>query len=68
MEMWLRIAQKYPIGVLEERLIRYRHFHDSSSLRYHKLRTEPGRYFRIVDLYLDNGGRPVAHAVGVSRT
>jgi hypothetical protein len=57
MEMWLRIAQKYPLGVLNERLIRYRHFHDSSSMRYHKLRTEPGRYFTIVDLYLDAGGR-----------
>src|SRR5207244_2100162 len=32
-------------------------FHDSSSMRYHTLRTEPGRYFSIVDLYLDSGGR-----------
>jgi glycosyl transferase family 2 len=60
MEMWLRIAQKYPIGILEERLLRYRHFHDSSSLRYHKLRTEPSRYFRIMDLYLDSAGRAIA--------
>lgn len=59
-EMWLRIAQKYPVGVLEERLIRYRHFHDSSSMRYHTLRTEPGRYFTIMDLYLDSGGRQIA--------
>jgi GT2 family glycosyltransferase len=60
MEMWLRIAQKYPIGILEERLLRYRHFHDSSSLRYHKLRTEPGRYFWIMDLYLEEGARRLA--------
>jgi hypothetical protein len=60
MEMWLRISQKYPIGILEGRLLRYRHFHDSSSLRYHKLRTEPGRYFRIMDLYGEQGGRAVA--------
>jgi Glycosyl transferase family 2 len=60
MEMWLRISQKYPIGILEERLLRYRHFHDSSSLRYHKLRTETGRYFRIMDLYLEQGGKAVA--------
>jgi glycosyltransferase involved in cell wall biosynthesis len=60
LEMWLRIARNYPIGILEERLIRYRHFHDSSSLRYHRLRTEVGRYFRIMDLYLEDGGRTVA--------
>ncbi len=60
MEMWLRIARSYPVGVLEQRLLRYRHFHDSSSMRYHKLRTEPGRYFWIMDLDLDNGGRAVA--------
>jgi glycosyltransferase involved in cell wall biosynthesis len=59
-EMWLRIAQKYPVGILEERLLRYRHFHDSSSLRYHKLRTVPGRYFEIMDLYLEEGGRKLA--------
>lgn len=59
-EMWLRISQKYPIGILEERLLRYRHFHDSSSLRYHKLRTDQQRYFVIMDLYLDRGGRAVA--------
>jgi FkbM family methyltransferase len=60
MDMWLRISLKYPIGILEERLLRYRHFHDSSSLRYHKLRTELGRYFQIMDLYLEQGGRAVA--------
>jgi hypothetical protein len=59
-EMWLRISQKHPIGILEERLLRYRHFHDSSSLRYHKLRTEPGRYFWIMDLYLEEGARKLA--------
>ena len=60
MEMWLRISRKYPIGILEERLLRYRHFHDSSSLRYHRLRTEPGRYYTIMDMYLDQGARGIA--------
>ena len=60
MEMWLRIAKHYPLGILEDRLLRYRHFHDSSSARYHKLRTDPGRYFMIMDLYLDQGGRSLA--------
>ena len=60
LEMWLRIAQKYPIGILEDRLLRYRHFHEKSSHRYHRLRTETGRYFTIMDLYLDRGGRAIA--------
>jgi glycosyltransferase involved in cell wall biosynthesis len=60
LDMWLRIAQKYPIGVLEEYLLRYRHGHGNSSQRYHHLRTEPERYFVIMDLYLQNGGRAVA--------
>ena len=66
MEMWLRIAQKYPIGVLEERLLRYRHFHDNSSSRYHKLRAEPGRFFRIMDLYMEDCGRAVATPAAIA--
>jgi glycosyltransferase involved in cell wall biosynthesis len=60
LEMWLRIARHYPIGIIEQHLLRYRHFHDSSSRRYHHLRTDPERHFRILDLYLDEGGRELA--------
>ncbi len=60
LEMWLRIARRYPVGILEEYLLRYRHGHSSSSQRYHHLRTEPERYFQIMDLYLEDGGRAVA--------
>ena len=60
LDMWVRIARKYPVGLLEERLLRYRHFHNSSSLRYQKLRTEEDLHFRIVDLCLDDGGRSLA--------
>lgn len=59
-DMWLRIARKYPIGILEEYLIYYRHGHSSSSKRYHHLRTDQERYFYIMDLYLENGGRTIA--------
>jgi hypothetical protein len=62
LEMWLRIARSYPIGVLEEHLLRYRRGHGSSSERYHRLRTDPFRFFRIVDLELDAGGRKLAAA------
>lgn len=53
LEMWLRIARTYPIGVLEEHLLRYRRGHGSSSERYHRARTDPERLFRIVDLELE---------------
>lgn len=62
LEMWLRIAQKYPIGILEEYLFCYRYGHGNSAQRYHHLRTDPSRYFQIMDMYLDDGGRAVATA------
>ncbi len=60
LEMWLRIAQKYPLAILDEYLLRYRHFEGQSSRRYHNLRTDAERYFAIMDLYLENGGREIA--------
>jgi glycosyltransferase involved in cell wall biosynthesis len=60
LEMWLRIARQYPIAILDEYLLRYRRGHDSSSRRYHHLRTDPGRHFQIMDLYLREGGRELA--------
>jgi GT2 family glycosyltransferase len=64
-DMWLRIARAYPIGVLEEHLFRYRFGHGSSAQRYHYLRTEPNRYFTIMDLHLREGGAAVASADGL---
>lgn len=64
-DMWLRIARAYPIGVLEEHLLRYRFGHGSSAQRYHYLRTDPSRYFRIMDLHLEEGGRAVASPEGL---
>jgi glycosyltransferase involved in cell wall biosynthesis len=61
LEMWLRIARRHPLGVLEDQLLLYRRGHGSSSERYHHLRTEPARTFHIIDLELDReGGRAVA--------
>lgn len=61
LEMWLRIARSYRIGVLEDELIRYRRGQGSSSERYHRLRTDQERFFTIMDVELDaNGGRGVA--------
>jgi GT2 family glycosyltransferase len=60
LEMWLRIARSRPLAVLDEHLLLYRRGHGSSSERYHRLRTEPERFFRILDLELARGGS--AHA------
>jgi glycosyltransferase involved in cell wall biosynthesis len=61
LEMWLRIARRFSLGVIEDELIRYRRGHGSSAERYHRLRTDQERFFTIMDLELDaEGGRAVA--------
>jgi glycosyltransferase involved in cell wall biosynthesis len=60
LEMWLRIARRYPIAVLESHLMKYRHFHGNSSQRYHRLRTAPENFFVILDEYLAAGDRALA--------
>ncbi len=60
LEMWIRIARRYHIGVLEDHLLRYRRGHGSSSERYHHVRTEPFRVFQIIDAELRGLGRTVA--------
>ena len=60
LDMWIRIARRAPIGILGEHLMSYRHFHGSSSNRYHHLRTEPSRFFTIMDHHLESGARDVS--------
>jgi GT2 family glycosyltransferase len=60
LDMWLRIARRYPIAVLESYLMKYRHFHSNSSQRYHRLRTAPENFFIILDDYLAQGDRALA--------
>ena len=60
LEMWLRIARRYPIAILESHLMKYRHFHGSSSQSYHRLRTKPENFFRILDERLATGDRALA--------
>ena len=68
LEMWLRISRRFPIAVLESHLMKYRHFHGtSSSQTYHRLRTAPENIFFIVDEYLAAGGRDLATAAALRR-
>ncbi len=66
LEMWVRIARRYPIGIIEEHLLRYRHGHGNSTQDYYHLRAEPERYFQIMDFLLANGGRLLATAEAVA--
>lgn len=60
LEMWLRIARRHPVGLLEEHLFRYRHFHGNLSQHYSHLRTTPEKFFTVMDVELTEGGHAVA--------
>lgn len=65
-EMWLRIARRYPLGVLAAHLLRYRHLHGNATQVYYHLRTEPEIHFRILDEYLAAGGRALVKPEAVA--
>lgn len=61
LEMYLRIAQKYPVGILDEFLFYYRWGHGNSGQRYRHMRTDPERFFTIMDRHLEEeGGKNLA--------
>ena len=60
LEMWMRIARQRPIAVLEDHLMKYRHFHGNASQQFEFLRTGPDAYFFLMDDYLDSGDRALA--------
>jgi hypothetical protein len=56
LDLWIRILRKYPVGILNERLMRYRHMSGQWSSRYKYLRTEQDLCFTILDYYLTEDG------------
>ncbi len=52
-EMWLRLIRRYPVGVLNERLLRYRHGEWQWSRRWKHLRTQPDRALDVMELFLE---------------
>lgn len=52
LEMWLRISQKYPIGIINEGLLNYRV--GGMSKKYNNLRTIRADYFDVMDRFLNN--------------
>jgi len=57
LEMWVRIAERHPLGILEEHLLRYRFGHGNLSENYYRHRTELERYFLIMDQSLKRCGK-----------
>jgi len=51
-EWWLRILKNYPIGILEENLIKYRRSNTQGSQTYQYLRIKRAHFFLVMDYYL----------------
>jgi hypothetical protein len=60
LDMWIRIAQKYRLGILQEYLMHYRHGHGNWTQQHYHLRTEPERHFRILDAKISSDQSLVA--------
>jgi len=50
--VWLRILEKYKIGILPEKLINYRVSSDQGTAIYGRNKTEPADFFKVIDYYL----------------
>ena len=56
LDMWIRIVRRYPVGIIDEPLMSYRHSKSQWSSRYNRLRITPELYFAIMDHYLEVDG------------
>jgi glycosyltransferase involved in cell wall biosynthesis len=52
LEMWLRIAEQYPIGIINSPLLNYRISQRQGAAKYNKRRTTLGDFFLVIDYYL----------------
>ncbi len=55
LEMWLRIVRRYPVAILNERLLRYRTTEQQWTHRWKRLRTEPDRAIDVLEEFLEHG-------------
>jgi glycosyltransferase involved in cell wall biosynthesis len=55
-EMWLRLMRRYPVGILNERLMRYRRHARQWTRRWRRLRTESSRELDVMETYLERDG------------
>lgn len=52
LEMWLRIAKKYPIGILDEKLVNWRT--GGGGKKYQRICTKRADFFKVMDYYLED--------------
>jgi glycosyltransferase involved in cell wall biosynthesis len=52
LDMWLRILERHPIAILDEKLMCYRISNAQGSYRFEYLRTEQADFFKVMDFYL----------------
>jgi glycosyltransferase involved in cell wall biosynthesis len=52
LDMWLRVLERHPIAIIDERLMCYRKSDDSYSYRVKYQRTEESDYYKVMDYYL----------------
>jgi hypothetical protein len=51
--MWLRLSRRCPVGILNERLLRYRKTPEQWTQRWRRLRTAPDPAVEVLELYMD---------------
>lgn len=54
LDMWLRILQSHPVGILDEKMMCYRISDTQGSNLYSRLRTSEADFFKVMDFYLSN--------------
>ncbi|KFD40801.1 hypothetical protein HX99_04225 [Peptococcaceae bacterium SCADC1_2_3] len=52
LDMWLKVLEKHPIAILDEKLMSWRRNKIQGSYLYNYLRTEQADFFKVMDFYL----------------
>lgn len=52
LDLWLRLSKRFRIGVIADKLFRYRLSTTHHTFRYHDRRTEPWDYYEVLDRHL----------------
>jgi glycosyltransferase involved in cell wall biosynthesis len=53
LDMWLRILERGPVAILNDKLICYRVTENSGTFKLNNMRTEKADFFRVIEYYLE---------------
>lgn len=68
LDMWLRIARRKPVAILDEHLFRYRHTAESEAHSYMRRRSEVDVFFELIETHMrETGYDPPADAAAAFR-